>query len=153
MLAKFDHSRYSQRNRGVANKITICTWQQIEEPLPNNASHEIAYSYDQAVRILNGASMEQVIADYEASVAEQQAQKPTPAKKMSTVELLKKTSTGSSSKGTPKQAAKSAKGTPSSSKKPQQRQQQEMEEPVRFKPGEQIIVDTQIGMWPGIVGF
>jgi hypothetical protein len=121
----------------------------LEDEMPANADATLAYSYDQAKRILEGVPEEDVVNEYEQSLAENPV-KPASGKKKSTAELLK--SASGSAQRTPKSAGKGTPGRKKQQPPPQQQYEESDDEVMKdFEPGQQIIVDTQIGMWPGIV--
>uniref|UniRef100_A0A914MYV3 PWWP domain-containing protein n=1 Tax=Meloidogyne incognita TaxID=6306 RepID=A0A914MYV3_MELIC len=121
----------------------------LEDSLPDNASQELEYSYDQAVRILHGTSVEEILEENDRMMEEMgitvQKPKSSTKKSLNTSDGGMRKS-GASPKSTPKQYK-----TPRTAASAYQ-QQPEVEPPaeVQFIPGDPIIVDTSIGMWPGI---
>ncbi|KAL7072142.1 hypothetical protein ACQ4LE_008444 [Meloidogyne hapla] len=119
----------------------------LEDSLPDNASQELEYSYDQAVRILQGTSIEEILEENDRMMEEMgvpvQKQKSSTKKSLNTSDISRKHVT--SPKSTPKQH-KTPRGAATVYQQPP-----ELEPPeALFTPGDPIIVDTSIGMWPGI---
>jgi hypothetical protein len=114
--------------------------------LPDDANEELQYSHYQVNRLLTtDVSEQQLIEEFEQSRAEQEAakQKMGSAKRKNPADLLRKVAGGTVNSTPNKRPKLTGKGT----KEIPQKQQLEPE----VRPGEQIIVDTQIGLWPGIV--
>jgi hypothetical protein len=131
----------------------------IDDQLPENADPVLQASYEQAVRILHGATEEDLIAEGERQEEEFAVQKGSAKKKLSAADVLKKTTGG----GTPKNTLTPRKNTAqmkqlktmpvavNSPKVPYSPAMDQSMHPDHYEPGETIIVDTKIGMWPGIV--
>lgn len=130
----------------------------IDDQLPENADPVLQASYEQAVRILHGATEEDLIAEGERQEEEFAVQKGSAKKKLSAADVLKKTTGG----GTPKNTLTPRKNTAqmkqlktmpvavNSPKVPYSPAMDQSMHPDHYEPGETIIVDTKIGMWPGI---
>lgn len=128
-----------------------------ETPLPPDADANLEESYNQALRILHGATEEEIVQEHDRYLEEfaavkqkstpiQQKLTPKSKKSLASMDVLKKTTTP---RGTPKKV--SGKSTASSSAATAASSDfEELPVPSKFEPGDTIIVDTKIGMWPGI---
>lgn len=106
------------------------------------------------MRILHGATDNEIIQEHERNLAElsafQQKSAPKSRKSLSAMNVLKKSTTP---RLTPKQSKQSGKLGTSSSATAVESDFDELPVPSKFIPGDTIIVDTKIGMWPGMVAF
>ncbi|KAL3109520.1 hypothetical protein niasHT_011675 [Heterodera trifolii] len=106
----------------------------LDDQMPDNAPLDLEDSFEQARRILQGVSEEEIIAENVQKEEETLAQMKPKKKPLTTADALKKVTIG-----TPK-------GTPRS----QQKQPKIVATETKFKQGDPVIVDTPMGMWPGM---
>uniref|UniRef100_A0A183CSK6 PWWP domain-containing protein n=1 Tax=Globodera pallida TaxID=36090 RepID=A0A183CSK6_GLOPA len=108
----------------------------LDDQLPENAKPDLEECFEQARRVLQGVPEEEIIAENAQKAEETPVQAKPKKKALTTADALKKSV--ATPKSTPKRQPKAAILA---------------EKAANFTQGDPIIVDTPMGMWPGMVGI